>query len=189
LSFHGSLFGFLSLFHAADPLSMTNARIASLEAELEASRKAWDVATATKAVAEKSAKSGVAKVKKVAKALADADRARAQREQAITNRLNQISALAGGEYRAFLFLAYLLILLLAGVCSFISCLCILSFHRKYWSIFGAFAAGQQRSSDGCGEFAGGELDICPGNSRADSPHANADFCRVMAEEEGGCANC
>jgi hypothetical protein len=32
-----------------------NACIASLEAELEASRKAWDVATAAKVAAEKSA--------------------------------------------------------------------------------------------------------------------------------------
>jgi multidrug resistance efflux pump len=132
---------FFSLFRAADALSMANARIASLEAELEASRKAWDVATAAKTAAEKSAKSTSAKAKKAEKALADADRVRGQRDQAITNRLNQISALAGGKYRAFLFLAYLLILLLAGVCSFISCLCLFCFRRKYWGIFGAFAAG------------------------------------------------
>jgi septal ring factor EnvC (AmiA/AmiB activator) len=142
-----------SLFRVADALSMANARIASLEAKLEASRKAWDVATAAKAAAEKSAKSAAAKAKKAEKALADADRGRAQREQAITNRLNQISALAGSKYRAYLFLAYLLIFLLAGVCSFISCLCLFCFRRKYWSIFGAFAAGRRRSSDGCGEFA------------------------------------
>jgi hypothetical protein len=41
-----------SLFPAADALSMANARIASLEAELEASQKAWDVATAAKTTAE-----------------------------------------------------------------------------------------------------------------------------------------
>jgi hypothetical protein len=45
----------------------------------------------------------VAKAKKVEKALADADRDHVQREQAITKRLNQISALAGGKYRAFPF--------------------------------------------------------------------------------------
>jgi hypothetical protein len=55
---------FFSLFRAADALSTANARIASLEAELEASRKAWDVATAAKAAAEKSAKAAAAKVKK-----------------------------------------------------------------------------------------------------------------------------
>jgi hypothetical protein len=96
---------FFSLFCTTDALTTANARIASLEAELEASRKTWDVATAAKAVAEKSAKSAAAKVKKAEKALADADRGRVQREQAKTNRLNQISALAGGKYRAVLFLA------------------------------------------------------------------------------------
>jgi hypothetical protein len=70
-------------------------------AELEASRKAWDVATAAKFAAEKSTKSAVAKVKKAEKALADADRDRVQREQAITKRLNQILALAGGKYHVF----------------------------------------------------------------------------------------
>jgi chromosome segregation ATPase len=84
-------------------LSAANARISSLEAELEASRKAWDVAAAAKTAAEKSTKSAVAKAKKAEKALADADRDRVQREQAITKRLNQISALAGGEYHAFPF--------------------------------------------------------------------------------------
>jgi hypothetical protein len=108
-------------------LLTANARIASLEAELEASRKAWDVATAAKVATEKSAKSAAAKVKKVEKALADVDQGRVQREQAITNRLNQISALASGKYRAILFLA---------TCSFfylliISCLCLLCFRREY----------------------------------------------------------
>jgi hypothetical protein len=132
---------FFSLFCTTDALSTANARIASLEAELEASRKAWDVATAAKAAAEKFAKSAAAKAKKVEKTLADANRGRAQGEQAITNRLNQISALAGGKYHVVLFFSYLLILLLAGVCSFISCLHIFCFCRKYWSIFGAFTAG------------------------------------------------
>jgi hypothetical protein len=105
-----------SLFRAADALSTANARIASLEAELEASRKAWDVAITVKAAAKKSTKSAVAKAKKAGKALADADRERAQREQAIINRLNQISALAYGKYHAFFSSwLYLLILLLTGV--------------------------------------------------------------------------
>jgi chromosome segregation ATPase len=101
---------FFSLFSTADALTAANAHIASLEAELEASRKAWDVATAAKAAAEKSAKSAAAKAKKAEKALADADQGRVQREQAITKRFNQVSALAGGKYRAVLFLVYLLIL-------------------------------------------------------------------------------
>jgi hypothetical protein len=96
---------FCSLFRTADALTTANARIASLEAELEASRKAWDVATATKVTAKKSAKSAATKAKKAEKALADADQGRVQRDQAITNRLNQILALAGGKYRAVLFLS------------------------------------------------------------------------------------
>jgi hypothetical protein len=64
---------FFSLFHTADALSTANARIASLEAELEASQRAWDVATAAKADAEKSAKAAATKAKKAKKALADAN--------------------------------------------------------------------------------------------------------------------
>jgi hypothetical protein len=86
-------------------LSTANAHIASLEAELEASRKAWDVATAAKATAEKSAKAAAAKAKKAEKALADADQGRVQREEAITKHLNQVSALASGKYRAAFFLS------------------------------------------------------------------------------------
>jgi hypothetical protein len=105
VSFHGSLFDFFPLFHTADALTTANTRIASLEAELEAFRKAWDVATAAKVAAEKYAKSAATKAKKAEKALADADQGRVQREQAITKRLNQISALAGGKYRVVLFLS------------------------------------------------------------------------------------
>jgi hypothetical protein len=101
LHLYGSLSSFISPSCAADALSAANARISSLEAKLEASRKAWDVAAAAKIAAEKSTKSSVAKAKKAEKALADADRDRVQREQAITKRLNQISALAGGKYHAF----------------------------------------------------------------------------------------
>jgi hypothetical protein len=49
----------------------------------------------------------VAKAKKAEKALADADQERVQREQAITKRLNQILALAGGKYHASPFLSLL----------------------------------------------------------------------------------
>jgi chromosome segregation ATPase len=96
---------FFPLLRTEDALTTANARIESLEAELEASRKAWDVATAAKVAAEKSAKSAAAKAKKAEKALADADQGRVQIEQAITNRLNRILALAGGKYRDVLFLA------------------------------------------------------------------------------------
>jgi hypothetical protein len=64
---------FSSLFRAADALATANARIASLEAELEASQKAWDVATSAKAIAEKTAKAAATKAKKAEKALADAN--------------------------------------------------------------------------------------------------------------------
>jgi uncharacterized protein YlxW (UPF0749 family) len=84
-------------------LATANARISSLEAEIEASRKAWDVATAAKATAEKATKSALAKVKKVEKALSDANKEHLQREQAVTERLNKMSAVAGGTYYAFLF--------------------------------------------------------------------------------------
>jgi chromosome segregation ATPase len=97
---------FFPLLGTADALTTANARISSLEAELEASRKAWDAATATKVAAEKSAKSAAAKAKKAEKALANADQGRVQREQAITKRLSQISTLAGGKYRAIYFFAH-----------------------------------------------------------------------------------
>jgi hypothetical protein len=60
---------------------MANARIASLEVELKASQKAWDVANAAKATAEKSAKAATTKAKKAEKALADANQERIQREE------------------------------------------------------------------------------------------------------------
>jgi hypothetical protein len=82
-------------------LSAANARISSLEAELKASRKAFDAAATAKTTAEKSTKLALAKVKKMEKALADANQSRIQREQAITKHLNKILALAGGKYHAF----------------------------------------------------------------------------------------
>jgi hypothetical protein len=84
-------------------LAIANAHISSLEAELEASRQAWDVATAAKATAEKATKSALAKVKKAEKALSDANKEHLQREQAMTEWLNKMSAVAGGTYYAFLF--------------------------------------------------------------------------------------
>jgi hypothetical protein len=75
--------------------------MSSLEAELEASRKAWDVATAAKPTAEKATKSALAKVKKTEKALSDANKEHLQWEQAVIERLNKMSA-AGGTCYAFL---------------------------------------------------------------------------------------
>jgi chromosome segregation ATPase len=96
---------FSSLFCDADALATANARIASLEAKLEASQKSWDVATASKATAEKTAKAATTKAKNAEKALADANQGHIQREEAITESLNQISALAGGKYLSTLFIA------------------------------------------------------------------------------------
>jgi chromosome segregation ATPase len=69
-------------------LAAANARISSLEAELEASRKAFDTATAAKTSVEKSFKSALARAKKAEKALADLNKEQIQWDQAVTERLN-----------------------------------------------------------------------------------------------------
>jgi hypothetical protein len=69
-----------------------------LEAELNASRKAFDVVTAAKTSAEKLHKTALAKAKKTEKALADVNKEHLQREQAITERLHTMSTAAGGTY-------------------------------------------------------------------------------------------
>jgi hypothetical protein len=71
---------------------------------------------------QKSAKAAAAKAKKAEKALADADQGRIQREQAITKRLNQVLALAGGKYLSALFIVYLLILVMVTYHPFCFCL-------------------------------------------------------------------
>jgi uncharacterized protein YlxW (UPF0749 family) len=98
------LLSFLSSSCAVDDLAVANARISSLEAELEASRKAFDAATTAKTTAEKSTKSALARAKKTEKTLDDANKEHIQRDQAITERLNKMSALAGGKYHALPFL-------------------------------------------------------------------------------------
>jgi hypothetical protein len=79
-------------------LKAAHARIASLEAEFEASRTAFDAATAAKVNGEKSSKSALAKAKKAEKDLGTAKKEHLQREQAVAERLNQMSASAGGTY-------------------------------------------------------------------------------------------
>jgi hypothetical protein len=86
-------FDFLSSSIVA-ALATANARIASLEAELRASQKAYDAAATTKANAEKSQKSALGKAKKAEKALADANKDHAQREQAVAERLHTMSTAA-----------------------------------------------------------------------------------------------
>jgi hypothetical protein len=63
-----------------------------LEAELNASQKVFDVATAAKVNAEKSHKLALAKAKKAEKAFADANKEHLQREQAVAERLHTMSA-------------------------------------------------------------------------------------------------
>jgi hypothetical protein len=67
------LFDFLSSSVVA-ALVTANGRIASLEAKLSASQKAYDIAAAAKASVEKSQKSALGKAKKAEKALADANK-------------------------------------------------------------------------------------------------------------------
>jgi hypothetical protein len=55
-------------------LATANAHISSLEAELNASQKAFDTATAAKVSAKKSTKSALAKANKAEKALTDANK-------------------------------------------------------------------------------------------------------------------
>jgi hypothetical protein len=94
-----------------DALATANACISSLEAELSASRKAFDAVTAAKVSAEKSNKSALAKAKKAEKALVDANKEHLQREEAVAERLNTMSAPAGGTYYTFLLLLLLFYLL------------------------------------------------------------------------------
>jgi hypothetical protein len=81
-----------------ETLATANARIASLEAELKASQKAYDAATAAKAIAEKSQKSAISRAKKAEKALADARQEHAQREQAVAERLHTMSTAAESKF-------------------------------------------------------------------------------------------
>jgi hypothetical protein len=96
--FPAYLTSFFFIYWTTDALASANARIASLEAKLSASQKAFDSATAAKANAEKLHKTVVAKTKKAEKALADANKEHFQREQAVAEQLNTISAAAGGTY-------------------------------------------------------------------------------------------
>jgi hypothetical protein len=105
---------------------MANARIASLEVELKASQKAYDAATTAKAIAEKSQKSALAKAKKVERALANANKEHAQREQAVAECLHTMSCAAESKFfDLFLYfrLSFVLVYFLSLVSSFLCCLC------------------------------------------------------------------
>jgi hypothetical protein len=113
------IFCYLSDFPSSSAiaaLATANARIASLEAELSASQKAYDITATAKASAKKSQKSALGKAKKAEKALADANKEQAKREEAMTEHLRTMSAAAEGKCFALSFiltpiaLLYLLIL-------------------------------------------------------------------------------
>jgi hypothetical protein len=89
------------LFSFAAALATANARIASLEAELRASQKAYDAATTAKAIAEKSQKAALGKAKKAERALADANKECAQRDRAVAERLHTMSSAAESKCFAF----------------------------------------------------------------------------------------
>jgi hypothetical protein len=117
VSFLGFLFPFLFLLCTVDALTVANAHIASLEAEIDASRKAWDIATTAKVAARKTAQSAEAKAKKAEKALITADQKSVQRDGTIAERLDKILALVGGKHRVVIFACFLLVLLVADIFS------------------------------------------------------------------------
>jgi hypothetical protein len=135
------LFDFLS-FSAAAALATANARIASLEAELRASQKAYDVAAAAKASTEKSQKSALGKVKKAEKALADANEEHAQREQAVTECLRTMSAAAEGKHFSLSSMSTPFALLSLLTLFFPSFFCPLLLCRIYRGNSVIFAAGR-----------------------------------------------
>jgi hypothetical protein len=113
---------FLSSLFASGALKAANAHIASLEAELAASRTTFDAATTAKVNAEKSAKSALAKAKKAEKDLSNANKEHLQREQAVAERPNQMSAAAGGTYYDFLAFFHFLALLMFADAFLLCCL-------------------------------------------------------------------
>jgi hypothetical protein len=135
------LFDFLSSSVVAT-LATANARIALLEAKLSASQKAYDVAAAAKANTEKSQKAALSKAKKAEKALADANKERTQREQAVTERLRMMSATAEGKHFALSFISTSVAFLYLLILFFPFSLCPLLMCRIYRGIFVVFATGR-----------------------------------------------
>jgi hypothetical protein len=121
---------------------MANARIASLEAELSASQKSYDVATAAKVNAEKSQKSALSKAKKAEKALADANKEHTQREQAMTERLRMMSATAESKHFVLSFISTHVALLYLLILFFPFFLRPLLLCRIYRGIFVVVATGR-----------------------------------------------
>jgi Flp pilus assembly protein TadB len=135
------LFDFLS-FATVAALAIATAQIALLEAELSASQKAYDIAAAAKASGEKSQKSALGKAKKAEKALADANKEQAQREEAVTEHLRTMSAAAEGKYFALSFILTPIALLYLLILFFPFFLYPPLLCRIYWGIFVVFATGR-----------------------------------------------
>jgi hypothetical protein len=113
-------------------LATANAQIASLEVELRASQKAYDVAAAAKASAEKSQKSALGKAKKVEKALADANKEHAQREHAVAEHLHTMSTAAESKCFALSsFFDFRCTVVLVDTFSLLFCF---SLCRIYWGV-------------------------------------------------------
>jgi Flp pilus assembly protein TadB len=122
----------------AGALVTAHVRISALEAELKASREAWESANTAKVSAEKAAKSAENRAKKAEKALSDADQKQAQWEQSIAERLDKISVLVGSKCRITP-LEYLLMLSLADICLLILFVS-LWYNREDWGILEASSA-------------------------------------------------
>jgi hypothetical protein len=107
------------------------ARVSALEAELKASREAWESANAAKVSAEKVAKSAETRAKKAEERLADADQKRAKQ-------LDNISVLVGSKC-CITPLEYLLMLSFADICLHILFVSVW-YSREDWGILEASSA-------------------------------------------------
>jgi uncharacterized protein YlxW (UPF0749 family) len=96
--FHSCLFivvDITSLFAVA--LARALARVATLETKLKTATEALKDANTAKVSTEKAAKAAKTKARKAEKALAEANRKQAKREQAVVDRLDEISMSVGSK--------------------------------------------------------------------------------------------
>jgi Flp pilus assembly protein TadB len=96
-------------------LVTAHACILALEAELKASREAWESANTAKVSDERATKLAESRAKKAEKALTDADQKRPKREQSITKRFDKIFVIVGSQCRTTP-LEYLFMLSFANIC-------------------------------------------------------------------------
>jgi ABC-type bacteriocin/lantibiotic exporter with double-glycine peptidase domain len=127
-----------SFFWIVVALTVANARILALEAEVNSARGAWEGANATKVAVEKASKSVEIKAKKAEKALADTDQKRVQREQAIAERLDKISVIVGSKCHVIPF-GYSFRLVLADI-SLLSFACFFVVQQRKLESLGNFSS-------------------------------------------------